>query len=46
MNWTRQQKRAIRSPCFEAIETAANQFGWLALDLRVQLRLTMNIGLE
>jgi hypothetical protein len=47
MNMTVHQKRAIRSPCYEADETSNPEFGWReAFDPTVTYVLTMNIGLE
>jgi hypothetical protein len=47
MDLTKQQKRALRSPCFEAEETSRPEFSWRAsFDPTVSFVLTMNIGLE
>lgn len=46
MDMTKQQKIAIRTPCFSAKETARPQFGWRAIDPMVSMVLTMNIGME
>jgi hypothetical protein len=46
MNMTKQQRIAIRRPCFEAEETTFPGFGWSAIDPTVTIRLTMNIGME
>ena len=46
MEMTKQQKLALRQPCFEAEETTYPGFGWRAIDPTVTLRLTLNIGME
>lgn len=46
MEMTKQQKIAIRRPCFTGEETGYPGFGWRPLDLMVSLRLTVNVGME
>lgn len=46
MDMTKQQKLAIRRPCFEAEDTSWPAFGWRSIDPLVTLRLTLNIGME
>lgn len=46
MDMMKQQKIAIRRPCFEAEDTGYPAFGWRAVDPTVTLRLTLNIGME
>ena len=46
MNMTKQQKIAIRRPCFDADETTWPGYGWRSVDPAVTLRLTVNVGME
>lgn len=46
MNLTRQQKIAIRHPCFEADECSNERYFWRSIDSTVSLGLTVNIGME